>query len=118
MLSYEARIVLVSIHRPDSTVHSVEGIAFSLETAVIMAGNFVKEEEVELEKVNAWGLWFKPWFYHHVESFLHLDKKKEDGGSRSFVEYVPTLDFHQRHNKPCFWLAHLWAPWASNPIAR
>ena len=99
-------------------MHSVEGIAYSLETAVIMAGNFVKEEEVEPGKVNAWGLWFKPWFYHHVESFLHLDKKKEDGGRKSFVEYVPTLDFHQRHNKPCFWLAHLWAPWASNPIAR
>ena len=104
------------ICRPDSTVHSVEGIAYSLETAVIMAGNFVTEEEVEQEKVNAWGLWFKPWFYHHVETFLHLDK--EDDGCKSFVEYVPTLDFHQRHNKPCFWLAHLWAPWASNPIAR
>jgi len=114
----ETTSLLKQLTRPDSTVHSVEGIAYSLETAVIMAGNFVKEEEVELEKVNAWGLWFKPWFYHHVESFLHLDKKKEDGGSRSFVEYVPTLDFHQRHNKPCFWLAHLWAPWASNPIAR
>ena len=99
-------------------MHSVEGIAYSVETAVIMAGNFVTEEEGEAEKVNAWGLWFKPWFYHHVETFLHMDKEKEDGGGNSFVEYVPTLDFHQRHNKPCFWLAHLWAPWASNPIAR
>ena len=94
-------------------MHSVEGIAFSLETAVIMAGNFVTEEEEGAEKVNTWGLWFKPWFYHHVESFLHLEKEK-----KPFVEFVPTLDFHQRHNKPCFWLAHLWAPWASNLLAR
>ena len=44
-------------------MHSVEGIAFSLQTAVIMAGNFVTEEEVEAEKVNSWGFWFKSWFY-------------------------------------------------------
>ena len=102
-----------SICRPDSEVHSVEGIAYSLDTAVIMAGNFVTKEEVEPAKVNTWGLWYKPWFYHHVESFLHRENNSEN-----FVEFVPTLDFHQRHNKPCFWLAHLWAPWASNPIAR
>ena len=34
------------------------------------------------------------------------------------VEYVPTLDFHQRHNKPTFWLSHVWLPWADGPIAR
>jgi len=105
--------LLKQLTRPDSEVHSVEGIAYSLDTAVIMAGNFVTKEEVEPAKVNTWGLWYKPWFYHHVESFLHRESKSE-----TFVEFVPTLDFHQRHNKPCFWLAHLWAPWASNPIAR
>jgi hypothetical protein len=34
------------------------------------------------------------------------------------VEYVPTLHFHQRHNKPMFWLTHMFLPWAHNPIAR
>jgi hypothetical protein len=34
------------------------------------------------------------------------------------VEYVPTLHFHQRHNKPMFWLTHLWLPWSHHPVAR
>jgi hypothetical protein len=34
------------------------------------------------------------------------------------VEYVPTLHFHQRHNKPMFWHTHLWLPWSHHPIAR
>ena len=31
---------------------------------------------------------------------------------------MPTLEFHQRHNKPCFWLSHIWLPWAHSPVAR
>ena len=64
-------------------MHSVEGIAYSLDTAVIMAGNFVTKEEVEPAKVNTWGLWYKPWFFHHVESFLH-----RQNNSDTFVEFV------------------------------
>ena len=89
--------------------HSVEGIAYSKDTAVIMSGTFVEECDVEWDKVNRLGRWYKPWFYHHVETFL------EKG---SAVEYIPTLDFHQRHNRPTFWLTQQWLPWASHPIAR
>ena len=89
--------------------HSVEGIAYSKETAVIMSGTFVEECDVEWDKVNRLGRWYKPWFYHHVETFL------EKG---SAVEYIPTLDFHQRHNRPTFWLTKLWLPWSSGLVAR
>ena len=34
------------------------------------------------------------------------------------IEFIPTLEFHQRHNKPCFWLTHRLLPWAHSPIAR
>lgn len=88
---------------------SVEGIAFSKDTAVVMTGTFVEEKEVEKDKINKMGLWYKPWFYQHVRSFL-------DQGPTT--EYVPTLHFHQRHNKPCFWLTKLWLPWAEAPLAR
>ena len=88
---------------------SVEGIAFSRDTAVIMTGTFVEEADVEWDKVNSLGRWYKPWFYQHVETFLT---------SGPAVEYVPTLHFHQRHNKPTFWLTSLWLPWASGPLAR
>ena len=38
---------------------------------------------------------------------------------RTYVSrYVPTLHFHQRHNKPCFWMSHIWLPWADGPVAR
>ena len=79
---------------------------------MIMTGNFVAESDVDWSRVNRLGLWYKPWFYLHVASFL----EREGGGPH--VEYIPTLHFHQRHNKPCFWIAHLWAPWGSHPLAR
>lgn len=88
---------------------SVEGIMFTENTAVIMTGEFVSEDKVEKDKINRMGLWYKPWFYRYVQTFL-------DKGET--VEYVPTLHFHQRHNKPAFWLTHYWLPWAHNIVAR
>jgi delta24-sterol reductase len=88
---------------------SVEGIMFNLNEAVIMTGEFLEENQVDKTKLNNIGRWYKPWFYKHVRTFL-------DRGET--VEYIPTIHFHQRHNKPCFWLTHLWAPWADHPIAR
>jgi len=124
MIKYKPFIKLT--YRPtyslDETIHvldhqtnkengndSVEGIVYNKNQAVIMTGEFVEEEEVEHNKINRIGLWFKPWFYKHVQTFI---KKGET------VEYIPTLHFHQRHNKSCFWLAHVWVPWAHNIIAR
>merc|ERR1719483_100763 len=91
---------------------SVEGIAYSRDRAVIMTGTFIEKEEVEWDKVHRMGLWYKQWFYLYVQTFL---ERKETG---PWVEYVPTLHFHQRHNKPCFWLSDHWVPWAMGPIAR
>ena len=95
----------------DTDNDSVEGIAFSRDTSVIMTGQFVTEEEVDFSKLNPMGRWYKPWFYQHVRSFL-------ESGDKEQVEFVPTLDFHQRHNKPCFWMSHIWLPWADKPLAR
>jgi len=88
---------------------TVEGIAFSRDSAVIMTGVFVEEKEVDWSRVNRMGRWHKPWFYHHVRTFLQKGNQ---------VEYIPTLEFHQRHNKPCFWLTHRLLPWAHHPLAR
>ena len=94
--------------------HSVEGIVYSSNSAVIMTGTFVEEAEVEWAKVNRLGLWYKPWFYKHVATFLTTREGREEG----FTEYIPTLHFHQRHNRPTFWLTPQWLPWASGPLAR
>ena len=95
----------------DTENDSVEGIAFTKDTSVIMTGQFVGQDQVEWSKVNKMGAWYKPWFYQYVQSFL-------DRGAGEYVEYVPTLGFHQRHNKPCFWLSHIWLPWADQAWAR
>ena len=64
---------------------SVEGIMFTKNTAVIMTGTFV--DKCEPDKLNRMGLWFKPWFYKHVETFLKTGRR---------VEYIPTVDFQFR----------------------
>ena len=85
--------------------------AFNKNTSVIMTGNFVDSSAVERDKINRMGLCYKKWFYQYVQDFL-------ERGSGVYVEYVPTLHFHQRHNKPCFWMSHIWLPWADGPLAR
>ncbi len=45
----------------------------------------------------------------------HVRKFLDTGAS---VEYVPTMDFFFRHNKPFFWLTHVWVPFGNNPIFR
>jgi len=86
---------------------SVEGIMYTKNTAVIMTGTFV--DNYEPDKLNRMGLWFKPWFYKHVETFLKKGQR---------VEYIPTVDFLFRHNKPFYWLTHIWVPFGHNVIFR
>ena len=43
---------------------------FNMNEAVIMTGQFVNKEEVEGDKINNMGYWFKPWFYKHVQTFI------------------------------------------------
>ena len=88
---------------------SVEGIMFSRNESVIMTGTFVDEDQVERDKINRIGLWFKPWFYKHVRQFLKKGKT---------TEYIPTTDFFFRHNKPFFWLTHIWVPFGDWAIFR
>ena len=56
---------------------SVEGIAFTKDTSVIMTGKFVDQSAVEREKINSLGLWYKPWFYQYVRDFLERGKVGE-----------------------------------------
>ena len=55
------------------------------------------------------GLWYKPWFYLHVMTALETGPR---------VEFVPTLQFHQRHNKPAFWLTHIILPYGHKFLFR
>ena len=46
-------------------------------------------------QMNQLGTWYKPWFYKHVETFLH--KQGEH------IEYIPLRDYYHRHTKSIFW---------------
>lgn len=89
----------------------VEALAYSKEEMVVMPANFCDESEVESAKTNRIGLWFKPWFYKHVEAFLHKDAER-------FTEYIPTRDYYHRHTKSIFWELEEIIPWGNNPLFR
>uniref|UniRef100_A0A8C5BVY2 Delta(24)-sterol reductase n=1 Tax=Gadus morhua TaxID=8049 RepID=A0A8C5BVY2_GADMO len=71
----------------------VEGLQYSLDSAVIMTGTMT--DHAEPDKINRIGLYFKPWFFKHVEGYL-----KDD---RSGVEYIPLRHYYHRHTRSIFW---------------
>jgi len=88
----------------------VEGLSYSLETAVVMAGEFIDAKDVPLGAANRLSLWWKPWFYKHVEKILRRNKEK--------VEYIPLTDYYHRHTQSLFWEMELMIPIGNNPIFR
>ena len=92
----------------DPSVDSVEGIMYTRDSAVIMNGEFVDDYDPKL--LNRFSLWFKPWFYKHVEEVLD--------SRQSRVEYMPTQDFFHRQNRSFFWLMTHIIPFANHPIFR
>ena len=54
---------------------------------------FASEEEAKAASAptNRIGLWYKPWFYKHVASYLHKQGP--------IVEYIPLRDYYHRHTK-------------------
>ena len=61
--------LLISVHF--QTPDFVEATIYNKEEAVIMVGHFANVCNAEQEsRINHVSLWYKPWFYKHVESFL------------------------------------------------
>lgn len=61
-------------------------------------------------KINRLGLWFKPWFYSHVETILQAGE--------IHVEFVPTHQFFFRHNRPYYWLTQYFVPFGNSLVFR
>src|SRR6185369_7809439 len=59
----------------DDAPDFVEATIFSKDQAVLMAGRFA--ELPAGVRANAINRWYKPWFYKHVESFLHAGPGEE-----------------------------------------
>ncbi|CAJ1970026.1 unnamed protein product [Cylindrotheca closterium] len=111
-------------HDSKSTPMFVEALAYSLETGVVMSGEFVDAKDVPFGKANRIGFWHKPWFYKHVEQMLW--KKTGSIWSRLFglngkanekepsyepvVEYIPLRDYYHRHTQSLFWEMEMLIP--------
>lgn len=88
----------------------VEGLAYSLNEAVVMSGDFVSAAEVPRGTANRLSLWWKPWFYKHVEEMLQSNNE--------VVEYIPLRDYYHRHTQSLFWEMELMIPIGNHIIFR
>lgn len=90
----------------------VEGLAYSLNTAVVMTGEFADKSEVEKGKLNRISLWWKPWFYKYVGKML------DNGNTEPVVEYIPLTDYYHRHTQSLFWEMELMIPIGNHVLFR
>ena len=69
----------------------VEALAYSDEQMVVMPAFFASAEEASKGRKNRIGMWYKPWFYKHVETFL-------SGGTTKVMQVH--LQRAQPHGRP------------------
>nr|XP_022915592.1 delta(24)-sterol reductase-like [Onthophagus taurus] len=91
----------------DSRNEFIEGLMYGPNEGVIMTG--VMTDDVENEKINAIGKWYKPWFFKHVQS-------KKD--SKGYYEYIPLRDYYHRHTRSIFWELQDIIPFGNNVLFR
>lgn len=103
-------------NKGNTTPMFVEGLAYSLDTAVVMSGEFIDAEDVSRGSTNRLSLWWKPWFYKHVEKMLFL--KNGARNNDPIVEYIPLRDYYHRHTQSLFWEMELMIPIGNNIIFR
>ena len=91
----------------------VEATIFSKESAVLMEGTFSDAPcsgplrgwlsgaawRAWLGQVNYNALWYKPWFFKHVESMLRANPRDD----RVVEEFLPLAHYLLRHDRAIFW---------------
>jgi len=87
----------------------VEGLVYSRDQAVVMTGQFVDAVGKD-GPLNAIGLWYKPWFYKHAQTYLQH--------GQSGVEYLPVRDYFHRHTRGYFWAMEEIIPFGNHPLFR
>ena len=94
----------------DAAPDFVETLAFSATNYVVMKGEQVDKPDAQLGPMNSISLWYKPWFFKHVESKLH--------DAKPTVEFLPLRDYYHRHSRSMFWEMELMLPIGTHPLAR
>ena len=94
------------VERVDSA-QFLECIVYGRDQAVVMTANMV--DCCDPEKLNEAGLWYKPWFYKHAQTFFH---------SGPGTEYLPLRDYYHRHSRSMFWQLEDLIPFGNNVVFR
>ena len=86
----DAAIAMLEEESGKATNDTVEAFMFSLNDGVVMSGQMLDKIPNEFRglKYNRCGLWYKPFFYRHVQDLLKKDEH--------VTEIVPTSDFFHR----------------------
>lgn len=98
----------------DRANHFVEGLQFTLDTAVIMTARMVPDAEVDPQLVNDISRWHKPWFFVHVAQMLRPDAADD----RQLVEFMPLREYYHRHSRSLFWELQDIVPFGNNVLFR
>ena len=72
-----------------------------------MTGNLV--DSCEPGKLNEIGVWYKPWFFKHVQTFFDLGQR---------TEYIPLRHYYHRHSRSIFWEIQDIIPFGNNVVFR
>ncbi|MBV9314418.1 MAG: FAD-binding oxidoreductase, partial [Pseudonocardia sp.] len=91
----------------DNAPDFVEGFLYSVDTAVIVTGEFTDRSDADL--INRVDRWYKPWYYEHVRSHLRIGPR---------IEYVPLREYYHRHSRSIFWVSELLVPFGNHPLFR
>lgn len=90
-----------------SPARFVECLAYDLNTAVVMEADFCANKYEKGATFEDIGLWFKKWFYIHVEEVVANAKDGE-----AVVEIMPLRSYYHRHTKGIFWEMQYIIPFA------
>jgi len=117
-------------HSTERKYDFVECLAFSKEEYVVMVGNLTDSRNIIGATYNPIGMWYKEWFYKHVERFLGgkngTAKAKAVGKSSEqhalltarYREIIPLRDYYHRHTRSLFWEMADIVPFGNNPVFR
>lgn len=104
-------ILEFSRHSTEQKYDFVECLAYSNTKYVVMIGNYCDTKYIPGAIYNPIGLWYKEWFYKHVEKFLLNDKRKNSSNLNETAplvgtfhrEIIPLRHYYHRHTKGLFW---------------
>uniref|UniRef100_A0A8R1DMM1 Delta(24)-sterol reductase n=1 Tax=Caenorhabditis japonica TaxID=281687 RepID=A0A8R1DMM1_CAEJA len=96
--------------KSDEKVDFVEALMFNKQKGCIMRGQFSDGPDSEGGVINSISLWYKKWFYTHVEDVI--------GKRDRTVEYIPLRDYYHRHSKSIFWELRDIVPFGNNVLFR